>query len=148
MIREDKIMNNKFSSGELSFEEFRGDIKIDNRVADLYEDQIGDLIEYRTLKNIHEDIHKFFIESEFYEKYKKPKRVDKKDMIKMYYYFRDKIGKDNYGAMDFFVGFCEFFQINYKQLHNEITVLDKEKLLRDVVDRYGMENRIKTKRLF
>jgi len=50
--------------------------------------------------------------------------------------------------MEIFIGFAEFFQINYDQLYGEIRVSDKEDLLKELNEKYGLKNRIKTKRLF
>ena len=148
-MKHDKIINNSFNSGELVFKEFTQTIKIDSKVSGLYEDQLGDIIEYRTMQVLNVEIYKIFEESPYYEKYKNPKRVDKNDMLKMYYYFKDAINKiKDYSPMEMFIGFAEFFQINYDQLYGEIRVLDKELLLKELNEKYGLHNRIKTKRLF
>lgn len=149
-MTEDKIINNSFNSGELQYREFSQTIKIDSQVSDLYEDQFGDLVEYRTMQILNEVIYDIFKESEFYKKYKKPKRVDKSDMIKMYYFFKNKIKENEkkFTHMEVFIGFAEFFQISYDQLYSEIRVLDKENVLKELNEKYGLGNRIKTKRLF
>ena len=148
-INEDKIINNSFNSGELVFQEFTQTIKVDGRVSSLYDDQLGDVIEHRTLKLLNDEIYAIFKESSYYEKYKVPKRVDKNDMIKMYYFFKEKLIKEkSFTLMEIFIGFAEFFQINYDQLYGEIRVLDKEHLLKELNEKYGLNNRIKTKRLF
>lgn len=146
---EDKILNNSFNTGELNYQEFTMSIKVDSRVSDLYEDQIGDLIEYRNRTLLNEEIYKIFIISPYYNKYKNPKRVDKHDMIKMYYYFKDEVKKiKDFTNMEIFIGFAEFFQINYNQLYNEIKILDKESLLRELNEKLSLQSRIKTNRLF
>ena len=148
-MKEDKIINNSFNSGEINYQEFTQTIKVDSRVSSLYDDQLGDVIEYRTRQLLNDEIYKIFKDSPYYEKYKIPKRVDKHDMIKMYYFFKEEITKiKNFSAMEMFIGFAEFFQINYDQLYGEIRVLDKEALLKELNEKYGLNNRIKTKRLF
>jgi len=145
----DKIINNSFSSGEINYQDFGLTIKIDSAVAGLYEDQLGDIIEYRTKQLINEKIYEIFLESVYYEKYKNPKRVDKNDMIKMYYFFKIALSKiKNFSAMEIFIGFAEFFQINYDQLYSEIRILDKEAILKELSEKYVLKDRIKTKRLF
>ena len=54
-MKEDKIINNSFNSGELNFKEFSQTIKVDGKVSSLYEDQLGDVIEHRTLKLLNEE---------------------------------------------------------------------------------------------
>jgi hypothetical protein len=150
-MSEDKIINNSFNSGELNFQEFTQSIKIDNRVSSQYDDILGDILEYRTMQDLNNIIYQLFLESPYYKKYKTPKRVDKNDMMKMYYYFKDEISKDknnNFNLMEFFISFAEFFQINYDQLYSEIRVLDKETILKELNEKYGLKHKIKTKRLF
>jgi hypothetical protein len=148
-MNEDKIINNSFNSGEMAFREFTQTIKVDNRVSGLYEDQLGDILEHRNFKALNDVIYEIFLESPFYQKYKVPKRVDKNDMIKMYYFFKEELlKKKDFSPMEIFIGFAEFFQINYDQLYNEVRVLDKESLLKELNEKYDFKNKIKTKRLF
>ena len=148
-MKEDKIINNSFNTGELNYQQFTQSIKVDSRVSSLYEDQLGDILEHRTAQLLSKMIYDIFEKSSYYEKYKNPKRVDKNDMIKMYYFFKDEIKRErDFSAMEVFIGFAEFFQINYDQLYNEIRVLDKESLLKELNEKLGLSGRIKTKRLF
>ena len=149
-MKEDKIINNSYNTGEMEYEVFSATMKIDDRVASLYEDQYSEnMYELRTVKALSEEIYKLFQVSPFHEKYKNPKRVDKGDMVKMYYYFKAILVKEkSYSAAQIFMGFAEFFQINYDQLYNEIGVLDKEGLLRELNSHQGMKNKIQTKKLF
>jgi len=149
MNKEDTIINNSFSTGELSYTPFPETIKLDNRISGLYDDQFGDILDYRNKKNLNDILYKIFEKSPYYEKYKNPKRVDKSDMVKMFYYFRDNIEDIKYfSALELFIGFAEFFQVNYDQLYSEIKVVDKENLLKELNDKLSLHNRIKTKKLF
>ena len=147
---EDKILNNSYNSGEIEFQAFTSPMKVDSKVAPLYQDNLSEnMIEQRTEKMLENNLYDIFIESPYYEKYKNPKRVDKGDMAKMYYYFKERLVKDNsYTTTQIFIGFAEFFQINYDQLHEEVGVLDKESLLREMAETKGVSYKIKSKRLF
>lgn len=149
-FKTDKIINNSYNSGDLNYEEFSGPMKVHDSVFTLYEDQLSDnLIEYRTLKMLETELYDIFEASPYFEKYKKPKRVDKNDMIKMFYYFKDKLVESKkFSSMEIFISFAEFFQINYDQLYGEIGVLDKEYLLKELSEKYSLDKKIKTKRLF
>jgi len=149
-MREDKILNNSYNTGDIDYEAFTAPMKIDDRVASLYDDQLSDnLIDVRTEKRLDEDLYKLFQNSPFYQKYKNPKRVDKGDMSKMYYYFKDELVKSkSYSSMQIFISFAEFFQINYDQLYAEIGVLDKESLLKELSEKGKVKNKIKTRKLF
>jgi len=146
-MKKNKIIN---YTGEIEYEPFSSVMKIDDRVSSLYEDQLSEnMIETRTIKALNENIYKLFLESPFHEKYKNPKRVDKSDMVKMYYYFKEKLLREKaYSNTQIFIGFAEFFQINYDQLYIEIGVLDKEGLLRELNFQKGLNKKIKTKKLF
>jgi hypothetical protein len=149
-LHEDKIMNNSYNQGEQTYEDFGGVMKVHDSVFHLYEDQLGDnIVENRTLKMLDDEMYAIFEKSPYYEKYKKPKRADGNDRVKMYYYFKEQLLKQKkYSHMEIFIAFAEFFQVNYDQLYNEVGVLDKEGLLRELNEKYGLKDRIKTKRLF
>jgi hypothetical protein len=150
MKKIDKIINNSFNSGDLNYEEFSGIMKVHDSVFSLYEDQLGDnIIETRTLKMLDDELYAIFEKSPYFEKYKKPKRADGNDRIKMYYYFKEELLKQRkYSNMEIFIAFAEFFQVNYDQLYSEVSVLDKENLLRELSSKYGLADKIKTKKLF
>ena len=149
-MKEDKILNNSFNTGEMDYEAFTGVMKIDDRVVGLYDDQLSEnLIDVRTEKRLDEDLYKLFQVSPFYQKYKTPKRVDKGDMSKMHYYFKEELVKEkSYSSMQIFISFAEFFQVNYDQLYAEIGVLDKESLLKELSEKGKVKNKIKTRKLF
>jgi len=149
-MKEDKIINNSYNTGEIEYEAFSGTMKIDDRVASRYSDQHSDnMFEVLALKSLNDEIYKIFLESPYHEKYKNPKRVDKSDMVKMYYYFKERLVKEkSYSSSQIFMGFAEFFQINYDQLYGEIGVMDKENLLKELHLHEGLRSKIKTKKLF
>jgi hypothetical protein len=146
----DKIINNSYNSGDLNYEEFSGPMKVHDSVFSLYEDQLGEnMIEIRTLKMLDDELYKIFEQSPYFEKYKKPKRADGNDRVKMYYYFKERLlEQKKYSNMEIFIAFAEFFQVNYDQLYSEVGVLDKENLLRELNQKYGLSHKIKTKKLF
>ena len=149
-MKEDKIINNSYNSGNINYEDFSGTIKIDDKISSLYDDQLGEHIaELHVLKMLDEEIYDIFLESPFYEKYKNPKRIDKGDMIKMYYYFKEKLTKQRkFSPSEIFIAFAEFFQINYDQLYTEVGVLDKESLLKELNEKYQLHSKFKNKKLF
>jgi len=149
-MKDDKIINNSYNSGDIEYESFTQPMKVDDRVLDLYSDTISDnIVEERTNKILDEKIYELFKQSPFYEKYKNPKRVDKNDLVKMYYYFKERLLKEKtFSSTQIFIGFAEFFQINYDQLYSEVGVLDKEGLLRELNEKFNLNRKIKTKKLF
>jgi hypothetical protein len=131
-------------------EDFGSVIRVEDSVFHLYEDQLGDnIVENRVLKMLDDEMYNIFINSTYYDKYRKRKKADGNDRVKMYYYFKEQLlNKKNYTNMEIFIAFAEFFEINYNQLYSEIGVLEKEGLLRELNNKYGLSDKIKTKRLF
>jgi len=67
----------------------------------------------------------------------------------MYYYFKENLlPKNTYSSSQIFMGFAEFFQVNYDQLYSEIGVMDKENLLKELNIHRGLKKKIQTKKLF
>jgi hypothetical protein len=149
-MKEDKILNNSFNSGEIEYQAFNSPIRIDDKVAGQYRESWSEtIVEDRTIKLLEARLFKEFEKSEFFEKYKVPKRVDKSDMIKMYYFFKEKLLDEKaYSDVEIFVGFAEFFQINYDQLYAQVGVKDKEGLLRELHETLHLTKKIQTKKLF
>lgn len=149
-MKEDKILNNSYNTGEIDREAFTAPMRVDDRVTHLYKDIMSEnIVEERTLRVLDEQIYGYFLDSPFYEKYKNPKRVDKSDLVKMYYYFKQLLLKENtYSAAQIFMGFAEFFQVNYDQLYTEVGVLDKEGLLKELNEKFSLRKKIKSKKLF
>jgi hypothetical protein len=149
-MKEDKILNNSFNSGEIEYQVFRTPIRIDDRVAGQYRESWSEtIVEDRTIKLLEARLFQEFENSEFFEKYKNPKRVDKSDMIKMYYFFKEKLLDERaFSDVEIFIGFAEFFQINYDQLYAQVGVKDKEGLIRELHEKLHLSKKIKTKKLF
>lgn len=149
-MKEDKILNNSFNTGDINYDTFTQPMKVDERVTHLYKDSMSEnMVEERTLRLLDEKMYELFMDSPFHEKYASPKRVDKNDLLKMYYYFKDKLVRENsYTYAQIFMGFAEFFQINYDQLYAEVGVMDKEGLLRELNDKFSLNKKIKSKKLF
>jgi hypothetical protein len=91
--REDKIINNSYNQGEQTYEDFgQQTMKVHDSVLSMYDDQLGEnIIENMTLKMLDTEMYKIFEKSPYFEKYKKPKRADGNDRIKMFYYFQEKL---------------------------------------------------------
>jgi len=146
----DKILNNSYNTGNITYDDFVGDLKMDPRVSSQYEEQSSDdITEVRNFKMLYDEIYELFLDCPYYNKYKNPKRIDKNDRAKMYYYFKERLTKGNrYTNTEIFIGFAEFFQDSYDQLYTDIGVLDKEGLLKEINEKYNVTHKIASKRLF
>jgi len=149
-MKEDKILNNAYNSGDIEYESFIQPMRVDDSVTDLYSDTISEnLVEVRTAKLLDENIYELFKVSPYYEKYKDLRRVDKGDILKMYYYFKERLLKENtFSSKQIFISFAEFFQVSYDQLYSEVGVMDKEELLKELTNQFNIHSKIKAKKLF
>ncbi len=146
------ITNNYFMEyRDENFEyENLGAIKVDSGISEQYEDSYSeDMIGNRTNNMLINKMYEIFINSPFHNKYKTPKRIDKEDRIKMYFYFKDILKKENkYTLKEIFISFAEFFQINYGMLYNDLNVLDKEIILREMNDKNKIKHKLNSNKLF
>lgn len=149
-MKHNKIINNSYNTGEIKYEAFQGKMKVADKIQDLHEDQLSDdIIDVRQYSELSNIIYEEFIKSPYYEKYKNPKKVEKSDISNIYYYFKDILAKQNlYTLTQIFISIAEFFQINYNQLHNQIGVLDKEILLKEMSKFNNKKIENKSKKLF
>ena len=133
------------------FKEFTSPIKIDSGAYKIFEEAFTNVDDARIRSKLDSVLYDIFKDSPFFEKYRQLKRVDKSDMIKMYYYFKEKLDDydEKFTIVEFFLGFAEFFNLNYDQLHKELKILDKEQLLREMTSLFNKHGKIKkNKRLF
>lgn len=151
---EDKIFNSQFNNVEFGSERTsQQEISINPAVADRYEENTSENIEdVYTKRNMMEKMEELYEESEFYEKYgQEPKRVDRCDFFKIYYYFKDKLKELNeYNAVQIFCAIAEFFDLNYKIIYKDIITLeDKVEILDILEDQYGLDKPLQnSKKLF
>ncbi len=141
-MKEDKIFNNRFNTGDLEYEVF-GEIRMLN--GDGSKDTYEEYIETR----IQQDIYEIFTTSPYYEEYRKNRKVSKTAVAEIYYYFEDRLpGRDDISAIDKFTNIAEFMGIPYEVLYNELAPTYKEKLLRELDNKYHVFSKNKIKRLF
>jgi len=141
-MKEDKIFNNKFNTGEVEYEVF-------GKITPKAEFLSGDLYEEFNEKKLQDDIYKIFIESKYYDDYAKNKKVPKSEVAEIYYYFDDRLPESSdLTAVDKFINIAEFMNLSYEVLYQELAPVYKEKLLRELDGKYGIFTKRKIKRLF
>jgi hypothetical protein len=141
-MKEDKIFNNKFNTGEVEYEIFgKISVKPEFTSGDLYEDYND--------KKLQEDIYNIFINSKYYDDYSKTKKVPKSEVAEIYYYFDERLPDTaELTSVDKFISVAEFMNISYEVLYQELAPVYKEKLLRELDGKYGIFSKRKIKRLF
>ena len=142
-MKEDKIFNNKFNSGEVEYEVF-GKININPDFA-----TSDDMFEDYNEKQIQTDIYTIFKESKYYEEYSKNKKVPKGEIANLYYYFDERIPETNeVTIIEKFINVAEFMSISYDDLYRELGPSYKEKIIKELDNKYGIFKKRKIKRLF
>lgn len=142
-MKEDKIFNNKFNSGEVEYEVF-GKININSDFA-----TSDDMFEDYNEKQIQKDIYTIFKESKYYEEYSKNKKVPKSEIANLYYYFDERIPETNeVTIIEKFINVAEFMSISYDDLYRELGPSYKEKIIKELDNKYGIFKKRKIKRLF
>lgn len=137
------------NDSDLPYEDFSSSIRINTLVSDIYEDINGDIIKARLDILINEKMYELFSESPYYEKYNTDKKVDKADLVNMYYYFRNLLlAEDKYTLSQIFICFAEFFNVNYKILYSEVCVMDKDTLIRELSENANLKDKINKNKLF
>lgn len=142
-MKEDKIFNNKFNSGEVEYEVF-GKINVNSDFA-----TSSDMFEDYNEKQIQKDIYTIFKESKYYEEYSKNKKVPKSEIANLYYYFDERIPETNeVTIIEKFINVAEFMSISYDDLYRELGPSYKEKIIKELDNKYGIFKKRKIKRLF
>jgi hypothetical protein len=141
-MKEDKIFNNKYNTGEVEFEAF-GKIEVNevHRPKDAFDEYIE--------SKMQKDLYEIFVKSDFYEEYSKVKKVPRGDTARVFYYFVDRLVVDGTSsAIEKFVNIAEFMSMSYEVLYEEISPSHKEEILRELDQKYAIFKRRKIHRLF
>ena len=141
-MKEDKIFNNRYNTGEMEFEQF-GKIEVNeiHRPSDSFEEYIE--------AKMQKDLYEIFLGSDFFEEYSKNKKVPRSEVSKIYYYFEERLTSNGTTSMiEKFVNIAEFMSISYEMLYQEIAPSYKEGLLRELDQKYEIFKNKKIHRLF
>lgn len=151
---EDKIFNSNFDNVEYGTERSsQSSISIDPAAERYYEESMSENIEdLYTERRLRDIMSKIYNESEFKDKYSDiPKKIERRDMFKIYYYFKDELNKiGEFNIVQIFCAIAEFFDMNYRTLYKDvITLEDKAEILELIEEQNGIEKHVsKSKKLF
>jgi len=141
-MKDDKIFNNRFNSGEVEYEVF-------GKISMLNDFSTADAFDEYNEQKIQKDIYEIFVVSKYYEEYIKNKKVPKSEVAEIYYYFDDRLPEtEEVTAVEKFINIAEFMSISYEVLYQELGPVYKEKLLRELDKKYQVFSKKKIKRLF
>lgn len=141
-MKEDKIFNNKFNTGDVEYEVFgKISIKSDFVSRDAHDEYVEGKLQ--------EDLYDIFINSIYFVDFSKTKKVSKSEAASIYYYFDERLpDNDDITAIEKFINIAEFMSIPYEVLYNELAPVYKERLLKELDNKYQIFSKRKIKRLF
>jgi hypothetical protein len=141
-MKEDKIFNNRYNTGEIEYEVF-GKIQVHDKFLP------KDVFEEYTNTKLQDELYEIFVSSEFYEEYSKNKKVVRSDVSRVYYHFDDSLQNTKaISPIEKFIAIAEFMSIPYEQLYEELAPVYKEALLRELDKKYKIFSKKNIKRLF
>ena len=176
IMLEDKIFENSFDKVEYGVERTtQASIQISPFVEKQYEESVSENIdEIYTRRRLMRLMYELYLKSEFFDKYGQKqhvdaskdsstlnyedlvynpvvKKVERGDLFKIYYYFKDELQKQHeFSIIQIFCTIAEFFDLNYKTLYNDILTLeDKVNILEHLEKEYGLDKHFaRSKALF
>lgn len=173
---QDKIFENSFDKVDYGVERTtQASIQISPFVEKQYEESVSENIdELYIRRRLMQIMYELYLNSEFFEKYGQKqhidaskdsstlqyedlvynpvvKKIERGDLFKIYYYFKDELQKYNkFSIIQIFCTIAEFFDLNYKTLYNDILTLeDKVNILEHLEKEYGLDKHFaRSKALF
>jgi hypothetical protein len=140
-MKEDKIFNNKFNTGEIEYEAFPR-IRIDTP-------ENMDILEEYTAMEIQKELLEIFQEAPFYEAYVKSRKIPKGESCNIFYHFESMLEKrKDLTLIEKFILVADFMEMSYETLYKEISVKHKEVILKEMDDSYGIFKKRNIHRLF
>lgn len=158
-INTSAVLNNGWNSGN-SDQILSGPIAIDPSMEKSYDFALTlDPIALQEKNRNQEILFELFQESPFFEKYGGltdssipfAKKIERADVIKVFYYFKEKIEERiKISIMELVILICEFFELDYKYVNdNVLSPPLQAKLVREIYDLgYKKEKIENTEKLF
>ena len=138
-----KIVQNEYNMGTYEFENL-GDIKV-NSNSTIFADNFFDNYEKKQIKDI---IYEIFDNSIYKEKYLDIRRVQKDDIMDIFYLFYRNEQLREFSCIDRFTESCNFFNFDYKYVFYNLLPNEKEIIVKAMDEEYGVLRFNKIKKLF
>ena len=140
-MKEDKIFNNRFNTGDIDYEPFPK-MRIDT--PDNF-----DIVEEYNSHEMQVHLLEIFKGAPFFDQYTANRKIPKGDSCKLFYYFEEELTKTkDLRLMEKFILVADFMEMSYEVLYKEISVKHKELLLKDMDEEFGIFKKKNIHRLF
>jgi hypothetical protein len=141
MAKEDKIFNNRYNTGEISYEPFP------KMRIDLPEN--FDVLEEYQAHELQKVLLEIFQAAPFFEAFTNNRKIPKGESCKIFYHFEEELNKrGDMRLMDKFIIVADFMEMSYEVLYKEVSIKHKETLLKEMDDEYGIFKKRNIHRLF
>lgn len=147
-IQKDKIFGNKYNTGDLEFQ-YYSEMKIKDDFNFMDPKFTDYSYSHYTTTELQLELYELFEKSSFFETYRKIKRVPKKEVMNIYYYFADDVKKSNtYTNVEMFIEICNFMNLNFKDTFNNLLPYDKQLIVKELDMTYDIFKKNNIKKLF
>jgi hypothetical protein len=143
-MKEDKIFNNRFNTGDIDYVPFPK-MRIDT--PDNF-----DIVEEYSSHAMQVHLLEIFKSAPFFDQYTANRKIQKGESCKLFYYFEEELAKSKESKdlrmMEKFILVADFMEIGYETLYKELSVKHKELLLKDMDEEFGIFRKKNIHRLF
>jgi len=144
----DKIFNNDFNIGNLEFEKFEHLPQIDQTYSDNLLGECYNSIDYARKQALEVLIDEFFKKTEYTEYLESKKKIPKRILPLIYVSIVEQFKGEEFTPSERFIAIAEYFGIRYEMLYENIPLLMREALVRELDETYEILKRKGLKKLF
>lgn len=138
-----KIVQNDYNMGTYDFENL-GDIKIHSN-SSVFTDNFFDAYEKTQIREI---LYKLFEETEYKNKYEGVRRIQKNDVMDIFYIFYRSKELEQFSCIDRFTESCNFLNFDYKYVYYNLLPNEKEQIVKAMDEEFGILKSTNIKKLF
>lgn len=146
-----KEVINAYTDKDVDDEEFQffGKFALNDDWVESFNNELRQPHESYEIELLRDDLYEIFINSDFYEKYSKLRKVPRQDMLKIFLYFFDNIKeKERYTNVEKFIEICNFMEMSYDIVYKELPVLYKQNLIIELDKKFKIFDKHKVHKLF
>jgi hypothetical protein len=146
-IKHDKIFHNDYNSGNIEFEEF-GMPRVDSEYADSYMENYYSSADYHARMAMMEKVDQIFQESEYGKALKNKRKIPKQLHGKIYVSLHQSFETGDVTEIEIFTSVAEYFGISYEIFYENIPAIYREKLVKELDEKFSILKRKGMRRLF
>jgi hypothetical protein len=146
-IKIDKIFNNDYNTGNLDFEEYSLP-KVDSSYAEKNLQDCYNAFDYNRKMTIDLLVDEFFQKTSYYTILSAKKKIPKQLQSKVFIAISEQFTPNEYTGVEIFTAIADYFNINYESFYENIPAINREQLVRELDEKYGVLKKKGVKKLF